>query len=81
MPKEYCKAFDAYMKLIQLRNAWIKSDNLEGLLTTFKIQNLYGGFTVLRGVSSTGLSFPTKTMAEEFADTFADLLETAEPLL
>ena len=81
MSEELCNAFLAYMKLIQLRNAWIKGDNLEELLKNFKIQYLYGGFTVLRGVSSTGLSFPTEEMATEFANTFKDLLETAKPIL
>lgn len=81
MPQEHCEAFLAYMKLMQLRNAWVKNENLEELPTTYKILYQDGEFDVFRGHTSTGLSFVSKEDAKEFAETFKDLLETAKPLL
>lgn len=81
MPKEHCEAFVAYMKLFQLRNAWVKNENLEELPTTYKILYQDGGFDVFRGHTSTGLSFVSKEDAKEFAETFRELLNIAKPLL
>ena len=81
MPKEHCEAFLAYMKLFQLRNAWVKNENLEELPTTYKILYQDGEFDIFRGHTSTGLSFVYKEEAKEFMVTFKDLLETAKPLL
>ena len=81
MPKEYCEAFVAYMKLFQLRNAWVKDENLEELPTTYKILYQDGKFDIFRGHTSTGLSFAYKEDAEEFAETFRKLLNTAKSLL
>ena len=81
MSKDLCEAFIAYMKLIQLRNAWVKdcenSDKNEyrKIVYTEKL----GSFVVRLG--KTGLSFPTSCMAEEFINTFKDLLEVAKPLI
>lgn len=81
MSKELCNAFRSYMKLIQLRNAWIKDctdKDMHFRIVTFNNKeitvNCFGAFNA-------GLSFPTEEMAKEFANTFKDLLETAKPLL
>lgn len=77
MPKDLCEAFIAYMKLIQLRNAWVK-DSDENLYRIVWSPSegcwcFYGG--------RNGLSFPIVSMAEEFVNTFKDLLEVAKPLI
>lgn len=81
MTKELCEAFLAYMKLIQLRNAWVKDcengDNEEYLKIVYT--EARGFHTVYLG--KTGLSFPKSSMAEEFINTFKDLLEVAKPLI
>lgn len=81
MPQEHCEAFLAYMKLMQLRNAWVKNENLEELPTTYKILYQDGEFDIFRGHTSTGLSFVSKEDAKEFAETFRELLNIAKPLL
>lgn len=81
MSKDLCEAFIAYMKLIQLRNAWVKDsengDDDEYLKIVYTAER---GFCVVR-LGKTGLSFPTSAMAEEFINTFKDLLEEAKPLI
>ena len=81
MPKDHCEAFLAYMKLIQLRNAWVKNENLEELPTVYKILYQDGEFDIFRGHTSTGLSFVSEEDAKEFAETFRELLNIAKPLL
>lgn len=81
MPKGLCTAFLAYMKLIQLRNAWLKdceNGDKDGYLKIVYTEER-GFYYVYLG--KTGLSFPTLGMAEEFINTFKDLLEVAKPLL
>ena len=77
MPEYLCKAFLAYMKLIQLRNAWVKDsdENLCRIVWSPRkgFWCFYGGWN--------GLSFPTTAMADEFINTFKDLLEIAKPLI
>ena len=79
MPEYLCKAFLAYMKLIQLQNAWMEDckNGDENLYRIVWSPNKgfwsYGGWN--------GLSFSTKAMAEEFINTFKDLLEVAKPLI
>lgn len=75
MPKDLCEAFLAYMKLIQLRNAWVKGfdDNYHKIIRSDDYFDCVWG--------ETGLSFPTPEMANEFISTFKDLLEIAKPLL
>ena len=81
MSEDLCKAFIAYMKLIQLRNAWVKDckngdeDEYRKIAYTEEL-----GFFVIR-LGKTGLSFPTADMAEECINTFKDLLEVAKPLI
>lgn len=77
MSEDLCKAFIAYMELIQLRNAWVKDsdENLYRIVWSPRegFWCFYGGWN--------GLSFPTKAMADEFIETFKDLLEVAKPLI
>lgn len=81
MPEYLCEAFLAYMKLIQLRNAWVKDcengDEDEYLKIVYKAES---GFYGVR-LGKTGLSFPTLAMVYEFINTFKDLLEIAKPLI
>lgn len=81
MPEYLCEAFLAYMKLIQLRNAWVKycenGDEDEYLKIVYTEKS---GFYAVR-LGKTGLSFPTLAMAYEFIKTFEDLLEVAKPLI
>ena len=81
MSEKLCKAFRAYMKLIQLRNAWVKDcengDEDEYLKIVYTAER---GFYYVR-LGKTGLSFPTSVMTEEFINTFKDLLEVAKPLI
>ena len=81
MSEDLCKAFIAYMKLIQLRNAWVKDcengDEDEYLKIVYTEER---GFYDVR-LGKTGLSFPTSAMAEEFIKTFKDLLEVAKLLI
>lgn len=80
MSKDLCEAFLAYMKLIQLRNAWVK--DCDKTACCFKIKSQKDEIT--DGACpyfENGLSFPTLTMADEFISTFKDLLEVAKPLL
>ena len=77
MPRNLCEAFVAYMKLIQLRNAWVGDAK-----THYKITIAYGSLFISDVLDfSTGLSFPTQEMAYEFLNAFKNLLETAKPLL
>ena len=81
MSKNLCVAFLAYMKLILMRNAWVKDcdngDEDEYLKIVYTEER---GFYDVR-LGKTGLSFPTSDMAEEFINTFKDLLEVAKPLI
>lgn len=72
--------FVAYRKLIQLRDQWLRAENLTKSKMVFKItyENNESPFD-FRGYN--GLSFPSMKMANEFRDTFKDLLEIAKPLL
>lgn len=80
MSKGLCEAFLAYMKLIQLRNAWIK-DSDSGAFC-YKISYWDNDiFYEECDLSRHGLSFPTDDMAKEFVKTFGNLLEIAKPLL
>lgn len=80
MSKDLCEAFVAYMKLIQLRNAWVKScDAADGFYKIVAKNNII--MAESRDYFMRGLSFPTMSMANEFIKTFKDLLEIAKPLL
>ena len=77
MSKDLCEAFIAYMKLIQLRNEWVKDGDENIYRIAWSPSKgywcFYGGYN--------GLSFPTAPMAEEFVNTFKDLFEVAKPLI
>ena len=80
MSKDLCEEFLAYMKLIQLRNAWVKdcddaNMNYRIIASNCKIYIMHCC------VSKMGLSFPTQEMADEFAETFRELLNVAKSLL
>lgn len=79
MSEKLCDAFIAYMKLIQLRNAWVNS-NFDPLCHKIVVIEDTIVFELCYA-NTNGLSFPTNKMAQEFAETFKDLLETAKPLL
>lgn len=82
--KELAEAFLAMMQLMSLRQAWIgdwkpnwKNDNTRKWCIIFECE-----LTVCYFYSSSrALSFPTKEMAEDFMNTFKDLLEIAKPLI
>ena len=83
--KELTEAFLAMMQLMSLRQAWIgdwEPDWKDETRVKFIIiclenqvlfQNTY--------ITSRVLSFPTSEMAEDFMNTFKDLLEIAKPLI
>ena len=83
--KELTEAFLAMMQLMSLRQAWVgdwKPDWKDETRVKFIIiclenqvlfQNTY--------ITSRSLSFPTSEMAEDFMNTFKDLLEIAKPLI
>lgn len=80
MSKDLCEAFLAYMKLIQLRNAWVK--DYAHATYSYKIEAEDNGIMCKScDYFMYGLSFPTPEMADEFMETFRDLLEVAKPLL
>lgn len=80
MSEKLCKAFRAHMKLIQLRNAWVRGS--EDTSCIFKILAIDGEISVYSLLlCASGLSFPTDDMALDFLKTFKELLEVAKPLL
>nr|DAH69495.1 MAG TPA: hypothetical protein [Caudoviricetes sp.] len=80
MPKKLCKAFIAYMKLIHLRNAWVKDyDASDCTVKIVAKDNDIFKDSYMQFMN--GLSFPTHEMTSEFMHTFNDLLEVAKPLL
>lgn len=80
MPEEHCEAFVAYMKLFQLRNAWVK--DCDDVNMNYRIIASNGKIDIPYCYDpKMGLSFPTQEMADEFAEVFKDLLETAKPVL
>ena len=79
------KAFCALGKLIQLRDAWIgdwkpdwNDSNKHKWCIINDIDNLVIG---LYGNTSRSLSFPTKKMANDFLETFRNLIEQAKIFL
>ena len=80
MSKELCEAFIAYMKLIQLRNAWVRDCDYMNMYHKVVVCN---DAPYVKSVhhSVNGLSFPYAMLANEFINTFRDLLEVAKPLL
>lgn len=80
MPDELCEAFAAYVKLMQLRNAWIKDEDSSPCV--HKIFVLGDSVKVITYPDDVkGLSFSSFETAYNFICTFKDLLEEAKPLL
>ena len=80
MSDELCEAFAAYVKLMQLRNAWIKDeDSSHYVHKIFVLGDSVKVITYPNDVK--GLSFSSFTTANDFIYTFKDLLEKAKPLL
>ena len=77
MSRDLCDAFIAYMKLIQLRNVWVKDGDENPYRIVWSPNR---GFYCAR-CGHNGLSFSTEAIAEEFINTFKDLLEIAKPLM
>lgn len=72
-------AFEAYKKLIILRNTWI--DDHDDMDMCYKIVALENRVDIIKTAYGTnGLSFADKKTVREFIETFKDLLETAKPL-
>lgn len=78
------EAFLAMMQLVSLRQAWIGDWKPDWKDTTSKWSIVYEkcklGVYHLYSVSHP-LTFPTNEMAEDFMNTFKDLLEVAKPLI
>ena len=83
--KELTEAFLAMMQLMSLRQAWIgdwKPDWRSEYSYNYCIIDGGGSFEIcILNQCRYALSFPTKEMAEDFMNTFKDLLEVAKPLL
>lgn len=85
MPKEYCEAFHAYMKLVQLKAYWDKDYNYSEYIDRYKLSFLGENIMTLPfsnvGNKLHGFYFPTKEYAEKFYSTFEDLFKIAKPIL
>lgn len=84
MPKREACAFVAFMKLRQLRKAWIGDWKLDwnDNSTKYAICVYYCDIVVWNTRTICfPLSFPTEEMANEFIECFKDLLEQAKILL
>lgn len=83
--KELAEAFLAMMQLMSLRQAWIgdwKPDWRSEYSYNYCIIDGGGSFEIcILNQCRYALSFPTKEMAEDFMNTFKDLLEVAKPLI
>ncbi len=83
MSEKLCDAFIAYMKLIQLRNAWVQDhggfDEMCYKIVT--LENRTNLYLIKTDYSTNGLSFADRETGYEFLKTFKDLLKTAAPLL
>lgn len=85
MSKEYCEAFHAYMKLVQLKAYWDKDYNYGEYVDRYKLS--FFGENIMTfpfsnvGNKLHGFYFPTKEYAEKFYSTFKDLFKIAKPIL
>lgn len=82
--KELAESFLAMMQLMSLRQAWIGDWKPDWYVNEYKyciiiLDNKYtvDGFIHFHQ----SLSFPTRELAENFMNTFKDLLEIAKPLI
>lgn len=85
MSKEYCEAFHAYMKLVQLKSYWDKDYNYNEYADRYKLvflgKNITTSSILNAGNKLHGFYFPTKEYAEEFYSTFEELFKIAKPIL
>lgn len=86
MSKEFCKAFHAYMKLVQLKAYWDKDYDYNHYDGRYKIvlnkeNDIIFEPIVFGKYPATGFYFPTKKYANKFYETFKDLFEIAKPIL
>ena len=83
--RELAEAFLAMMQLMSLRQAWIgdwKPDWSCGYSSNYCVVGADDRFDVcILSKCRYALSFPAKEMAEDFMNTFKDLLEIAKPLI
>lgn len=82
--KELAEVFLAMMKLCSLRESWIGNWKPDWNASSKKYCIINDMNNIMIGLyyfTSTPLSFPTKEMAEDFMNTFKDLLEIAKPLI
>lgn len=87
MPKEYCEAFHAYMKLVQLKAYWDKdydydkSNALRYKLAFNEKNDIMFVPIPFEKSPATGFVFLSKKYANKFYETFKDLFEIAKPIL
>lgn len=86
MPKELCKAFHAYMKLVQLKAYWDKDYDYSKFSGRYKLTfNDKGDISFVSILfdksPATGFVFPSKKYANKFYEAFKDLFEIAKPIL
>ena len=82
---KFLQEHTAFIKLCMLRKAWIKGwkpdwydDRFAKWCVTYQRDDIY---VLEYKATLRSLSFPTKEMAEDFMNTFKDLLEIAKPLI
>lgn len=86
MSKNLCEAFNAYMKLVQLKAYWDKDYNYSEYSGRYKIALNEKNDIIFEPISVgkspiVGFYFPTKKYANKFYETFKDLFEIAKPIL
>ena len=86
MSKDLCKAFHAYMKLVQLKSYWDKDYDYNNYSGRYKIalnnkNDIIFEPIVLGKSPVVGFYFPTKKYANKFYETFKDLFKIAKPIL
>ena len=82
--KEEAKAFYALGKLIQLRDAWVGDwePDWKKVYNKYTIINARDRIDLNTAIFDSGaLAFPTKEMANDFLNTFRDLIEEAKMFL
>lgn len=86
MSKNLCEAFNAYMKLVQLKAYWDKDYDYTKFSGRYKLafneENDIAFEPISLGKSPViGFYFPTKKYANKFYETFKDLFKIAKPIL
>lgn len=85
LTKHEAKALAAFSQLLKLRRDWIgewEPDWEKGEQKKYVIECIGWGIrTYIQGTYRRNLSFPTQQMAQEFLETFRDLIEEAKILI